>query len=101
MSISQVNAQSANVRAAMAMAALRSNASASAASASPAASRQADSVTLSDAARAMANASKVVGEASDVREDKVAAIKAAIANGSYSVDSRALARSMVKRGALK
>jgi negative regulator of flagellin synthesis FlgM len=93
MSISQVNAQSVNVRASMAIAALRSNASASATAAAP---RQADSVTLSDSARALASAAKAVSDASDVREDKVAAIKAAIASGTYSVDSRSLARSMVK-----
>ena len=92
MSISQVNAQQ-SVRAAMAFAAVRSNA---AAAASPGTSRQPDAVTLSDAARALSAATRSVADAADIRTDKVAAIKAAIANGTYSVDSRQLARAMVK-----
>ena len=96
MSISQVNANPVNVRAAMAVAALRSNAAATATTAA-AAARQADSVQLSDAARALSTATRSVGGATDVREDRIAALKSAIANGSYAVDSRDLARSMVRR----
>jgi len=91
MTISQVNAQQ-SLRATMALSALRSNVAASAA-ASP--TRQADAISLSDTARALSAASKSVGDASDVREDRVAAIKSAIANGTYSVDSRQLARKLL------
>jgi negative regulator of flagellin synthesis FlgM len=95
MSISQVNAQSMNLRA---LAALRSNSAASNAATASGAARQADSVTLSDAARAISTAKASVSDAADVREDKVAALKAAIANGTYSVDSRSLAKSMLRHG---
>jgi negative regulator of flagellin synthesis FlgM len=97
MSISQLNAQQ-SLRATMTIAAMRSNAAA--VSAAPTSgsgtTRQPDAVSLSDAARALSAATKSIGDASDVREDRVSAIKAAIANGTYSVDSRQLARSMVK-----
>ncbi len=96
MSISQLNAQQ-SLRATMAIAALRSNAAA-AVSAAPTSGtlRQPDAVNLSDAARALSSATKSIGDAPDVREDRVSAIKAAIASGTYKVDSRQLARSMVK-----
>jgi negative regulator of flagellin synthesis FlgM len=91
MTISQVNAQQ-SLRATMALSAMRSSAAASPA-ANPA--RQPDAVSLSDTARALAASTKSVGDAADVREDRVAAIKSAIANGTYSVDSRQLARKML------
>ena len=96
MTISQVNAQH-SLRAAMAVAALRSNAAAAGAVAAPGTTRQPDAVSLSDSARALSAAPRSVADASDVRADKVASLKAAIANGSYSVDSKQLARSMVKQ----
>ena len=100
MSISQVNA-SQSLRAAAAIAAPRSNAAPSApASAVGGPARQADAVSLSDSARALASARKSIADAAGVREDRVAALKAAIADGSYAVDSRQLARSMVKALAL-
>jgi negative regulator of flagellin synthesis FlgM len=95
MSISQVNAQSVNLRA---IAALRSNSAASTDVSGSAVVRQADSVSLSETARAMSSARASVSAAPAVREDKVAALKAAIANGTYSVDSRSLARSMLRHG---
>jgi negative regulator of flagellin synthesis FlgM len=91
MSISQINAQSMQLRA---IAALRQTAAT--APSSPTTLRPADSVELSDTARALANASQTVAQASEVREDRVAAIKAALANGTYSVDSRTLAQAMVR-----
>lgn len=96
MSISQVNANPMSVRAAMAVAALRSNAAAAATSA-PAVTRQADAVQLSDTAKALSAATQSVNGATEVREDRIAALKSAIANGSYAVSSRDLARSMVRR----
>jgi negative regulator of flagellin synthesis FlgM len=95
MSITQVNTQP-SVRAAMAVAALRRNA-ATGAVAAPGTARQPDAVNLSDAARALSSATRSVADASDVRADKVAALKAAIADGTYKVDSKQLARSMVKQ----
>jgi negative regulator of flagellin synthesis FlgM len=96
MLISQVNAQQ-SLRAATAIAALRNNAAAATASGS---TRQADTVSLSEGARALSSARKSVGDTGEVREDRVAAIKAAIADGTYAVDSRQLARSMLKALAL-
>src|SRR5215216_1706174 len=54
-----------------------------------------DSVTLSDSARALANARAAVQNAPDVREEKVADIKHRISDGTYQVSSRALARKML------
>lgn len=88
MSINQLNAQE-RLRATMAVAALRSNTIRTAAPS--ALTRQPDAVSISDSARSMAAAMKTVDSAADVREDRVAAIKAALAGGTYSIDSRALA----------
>jgi flagellar biosynthesis anti-sigma factor FlgM len=82
MSISQLNGQE-RLRATMATAALRSNAAAAAGLTAPAATRQPDAVSISDAGRALA-------------AGRVGAIKAAIADGTYSVDSKTLARSMIR-----
>jgi negative regulator of flagellin synthesis FlgM len=93
MPISQINPQSAQLRG---IAALRN-----AAATSPtrtAAPRQADSVELSETARSLSSATQTVAGASDVREDRVAAIKSAIASGTYTVDSRTLARAIVRKG---
>jgi negative regulator of flagellin synthesis FlgM len=99
MSISQVSAQQ-SLRATMAVAALRSSTAASSvAGTSPSTSgtRQADAINLSDTARALSTARTSVTNAPEVREDRVAALKAAIASGTYSVSSRDLAQSMIKR----
>jgi negative regulator of flagellin synthesis FlgM len=93
MSISQINAQSTQLRA---IAALRNTAAATPTSAVGAPPRQADSVQLSDTARALGAATQSVAGASEVREDRIAAIKAAIANGTYSVNSSTLAKAMVR-----
>jgi negative regulator of flagellin synthesis FlgM len=97
MSISQINSQSMNLRA---VAALRANAASANTPASAPVARQADSISLSDTARAMSTARSSVAGAADVREDRIAALKADIANGSYSVDSRSLAQDMLSAGAL-
>ena len=93
MSISQVNGND-RLRAAAALAAQRS---AGAYPTTPTPARQADSVSLSDSARALSSAQKTVASAPDVREDRVQALKAAIADGTYTVDSRQLARAMAKK----
>jgi negative regulator of flagellin synthesis FlgM len=93
MSISQINAQSMQLRA---IAALRQTAATAPNSAANATPRPADSVELSDTARALTSANQAVAQAADVREDRVAAIKAALASGTYSVDSRTLAQAMVR-----
>jgi negative regulator of flagellin synthesis FlgM len=56
-----------------------------------------DRVSLSAAARTLAGARKAVGSAPDVREDKVAAIKQRIADGTYNVSPEALAQSLLKK----
>jgi len=93
MPISPLNAQE-RLRAAQAASALRSNSTRST-SASPV--RAPDSVSLSESARALMGAQQTVDQAPDVREDRVAALKAAIADGTYSVDSRQLAQAMFKK----
>ena len=95
MSISQINTQSMQLRA---VAALRQNAAVNTSSSVAPSVRQADSVELSDGARALSAAKQSVAGANDVREDRVAALKASIAAGTYKVDSRALARSMIRNG---
>jgi negative regulator of flagellin synthesis FlgM len=93
MSISQVNGND-RLRAAMAAASLRSN---GAYSTTPTPARQPDTVTLSESARALSAAHKAVAAAPAVREDRIQALKAAIANGTYVVDSRQLARAIVDK----
>ena len=96
MSISQLNAND-RLRAAQAATALRSNA-AYATTASQAPARQPDAVSLSDSAKSLVSAQKTIASSADVREDRVAAIKAAINNGTYQINSRQLARTLVDQG---
>ena len=58
-------------------------------------SKSVDSVTLSDSARSLAAARDAVQNAPDVREEKVAEIKQRVADGTYSVPARILARKML------
>jgi flagellar biosynthesis anti-sigma factor FlgM len=58
-------------------------------------SASADSVTLSDSARSLAAARDAVQNAPDVRDEKVAEIKQQVADGTYSVSARVLARKML------
>jgi len=62
-----------------------------------AAGRQ-DVVSLSDRGRVVAIAARAVGESGDVRAEKVAAIKAAIANGSYRSNARDIAARLLANG---
>jgi negative regulator of flagellin synthesis FlgM len=94
MSISPLGGQD-PLRAAAAAAAVRAHA-AGTASSGAGAPRQADSVSISETARSLSAAHKAVAEAPDVRADRVSAIKAAIADGSYTIDSRALAAKLLK-----
>jgi negative regulator of flagellin synthesis FlgM len=91
--ISQLNGQE-RLKAAMAAAALRKNAAVSGVT-SVTTVRQPDAVTISDNARSIAAATKAVGDAPAVREDRVNELKAAIAAGTYSVDSRRLASKLI------
>jgi negative regulator of flagellin synthesis FlgM len=93
MSISPLSGQK-NLRAAAA-AALRAN-SASSAAGPAAAQRQPDAAIVSSRARSLAVAHKAVVNAPEVREDRVSTLKAAIADGTYSVDSRRLATKLLK-----
>jgi negative regulator of flagellin synthesis FlgM len=95
MSIQQLNGPD-RLRATTALAALRANAASAQAGAPSAATRAPDKVSISDAARSLAAAHKAVGDSSDVREDRVGTIKAAIADGTYAIDSHALAKQMLR-----
>ena len=57
----------------------------------------ADSVSLSDSAKTLAAAREATQSAPDVRDQKVNAIKQQISDGTYSVPSRVLARTMVSQ----
>ena len=95
MSISQLSGQE-RLRATQAIATFHGNA----VGATPTTTgvvRQPDAVSISDTARSLAAAQKSVVSTPDVREDRIAALKAAIANGSYTVDSRSLATSILSR----
>ena len=57
-----------------------------------------DSSGITDRARELAGALHVVGESDEVRAERVAALKAQIANGTYNPDPREIARRLVERG---
>src|SRR3982074_2382647 len=92
--ISQLNEQ-VHLRAMKAAAAMRSAATIGDVTEPAAAVRTPDAVTLSDQARTIVSATKVVNEAPDVREDRVSALKKSIADGTYSIDSRQLASKLL------
>jgi negative regulator of flagellin synthesis FlgM len=94
MSISPLSGQD-RLRAMAAAAALRAS-SAGAVHTGPAGARLPDAVSISDTARSLAAAHRVVGDAPDVREDRISALKSAIADGTYSVDSRRLAAKLLE-----
>jgi negative regulator of flagellin synthesis FlgM len=54
-----------------------------------------DDVTLSNRGRVVALAARAVAASPDVRAEKVAALKAAIADGNYGSDARAIARRLL------
>ncbi len=60
-----------------------------------AASPGSDNISLSSQARLLQKASQVIAQTPEVRAEKVAAIKNAVQNGTYQVDSRQVANSMI------
>lgn len=93
MQISNLNVQD-RLRATQAAAALRANQAGTAAQPTSV-TRQPDSISLSPAARALAATQPAADGAGEVRESRVSALKAAIASGTYAVDSSTLARKLV------
>ena len=57
-----------------------------------------DSAGITDAARELAGALRTVEESPEVRAERIAALKAQIANGTYNPDPREVARRLVQRG---
>jgi negative regulator of flagellin synthesis FlgM len=58
----------------------------------------ADSAGISAEARALSRAHTAVRDASDLREERIQALKATIANGTYSPDPREIARKIIANG---
>lgn len=89
------------LRASQAMATLRNQARVdsgdkSPASSAPVMSAKMDAVSLSNQGKEIGQMHQQLATEPSFNEDKVAAIKAAIANGSYSVDPERLADNMIK-----
>lgn len=57
-----------------------------------------DAVSLSNRGRLVAEAAQAVADSRDVRAEKVAALRAAIANGSYSSNAREIAERLFANG---
>jgi negative regulator of flagellin synthesis FlgM len=57
-----------------------------------------DAINLSNRGRLVAEAAHAVAASRDVRAEKVAALKAAIANGSYSSNAREIAERLLANG---
>lgn len=57
-----------------------------------------DRVTLSSEAKEIHTIQRAAGEAPDVRADKVAALRQAIAEGRYEVPAKEVARKMLQHG---
>ncbi|WBL35002.1 flagellar biosynthesis anti-sigma factor FlgM [Tepidiforma flava] len=57
-----------------------------------------DVLSLSPRVRVIAEAARAVSEARDVRAEKVAALKAAIANGTYTSNARDIAARLLANG---
>lgn len=61
-------------------------------------SRRADRVLLSPLAQGLGRALQAVSEQSDVREDRVAALRAQIESGAYQVNAAGIARRLADLG---
>lgn len=59
-------------------------------------SNRSDRVTLSPQARELSDAQRTLAGIPDVRADKVDAVKARIADGSYRIDSEKIAAKMIR-----
>ncbi|MGE3076457.1 MAG: flagellar biosynthesis anti-sigma factor FlgM [Dehalococcoidia bacterium] len=57
-----------------------------------------DSAGITGEARELASALEVVTESEEVRAERVMALKAQIANGTYNPDPREIAKKLVERG---
>lgn len=57
-----------------------------------------DAVNLSNRGRLVAEAAQAVANSRDVRAEKVAALKAAIANSTYSSNAREIAERLIANG---
>ena len=57
-----------------------------------------DSAGITGRARELAAALQAAAESDEVRAERVAALKAQIANGTYNPDPREIARKLVERG---
>ena len=57
-----------------------------------------DVINLSNRGRIVAEASQAVRQSSDVRAERVAALKAAIANGTYSSNAHEIAERLIANG---
>ena len=57
-----------------------------------------DAVTLSDQAKQLSTVRQAVTESPDVRQEKIDAIKQAIADGTFQVSARELARKLIESG---
>ena len=56
-----------------------------------------DGVEISTIGKDIQTAKKAVNDASDIREDKVASLKAQIANGTYNVSAESFADKLMKK----
>lgn len=61
-------------------------------------SRRSDEVSLSATAQSFARVMEAVQQQPDVRADRVADVRARIANGSYGVDADLIAQRLAERG---
>ena len=59
------------------------------------ATQNADNIQLSQRARLMQKASKVIAETPDVRQERVDSLREAVDQGSYPVDPQKVANSMI------
>lgn len=62
------------------------------------AKQEGDSSGITTNARELSRAREVVEESAEVRAEKVAQLKAAIADGTYKADPREIARTLLERG---
>lgn len=63
--------------------------------------RRADRVTISDQAQMLSRVLDAVRSIPDVREERVAAIRAQLADGSYDADAVAIAERLIDEGAMQ